>query len=129
PRRSSDLPGLVAARLAEVPGVEAVDTRVTFLATLDLEGVDMPAQGRFVSLPEAGPPRLNGLLIQQGRYFAPNAANEALVSEKFAAWRGLRPGDSVRAVINGRSLALEVVGFANSPEHSYAVPPGTIFPD
>src|SRR5690606_26944406 len=73
--------------------------------------------------------RLNGLLIQQGRYFAPNAANEALVSEKFAAARGLRPGDSVRAVINGRSLALEVVGIANSPEHSYAVPPGTIFPD
>jgi putative ABC transport system permease protein len=116
-------------RLAEVPGVDAVDTRVTLLATLDLEDTDMPAQGRFVSVPSIGRPLLNDIQISRGRYIRPGADTEVIISEKFALARELRPGDTVRAIINGRSRQLQVVGIANSPEHAYAVPPGSLFPE
>lgn len=122
-------PDLVADKIALVPGVETVDTRITFLATLDLEGLEMPAQGRFVSLPEFGRPVLNDLLITKGRYIVSGAPNETIINEKFAQARGLEPGDSVRAVMNGRARDLNIVGIANSPEHSYAVPPGALFPE
>ena len=122
-------PDLVADKIALVPGVETVDTRITFLATLDLEGLEMPAQGRFVSLPEFGRPVLNDLLITKGRYIVSGAPNETIINEKFALARGLEPGDSVKAVMNGRARELNIVGIANSPEHSYAVPPGSLFPE
>lgn len=122
-------PDLVADRIAAVPGIESVDTRITFLATLDLEGVQMPAQARFVSLPEFGRPVLNDLLISKGRYLITGDPDEVIINEKFAQARGLLPGDTVRAVINGRSRQLNIVGIANSPEHSYAVPPGSLFPE
>jgi len=122
-------PALVATRVAAVPGVESVDTRITFLATLDLEGMQMPAQARFVSLPEFGRPALNDLLIREGRYIVSGDPDEVIINEKFALARGLRPGDTVRAVMNGRARDLRIVGIANSPEHSYAVPPGSLFPE
>jgi len=122
-------PALIADKVASVPGVESVDTRITFLATLDLEGLEMPAQGRFVSLPEFGRPLLNDLLITKGRYIVSGAPNEVIINEKFALARGLEPGQSVRAVMNGRARDLRIVGIANSPEHSYAVPPGALFPE
>jgi putative ABC transport system permease protein len=122
-------PALVASRVADLPGVESIDTRITFLATLDLEGLNMPAQGRFVSVPEFGRPVLNDILIKKGRYIVSGEPDEVIINEKFALARGLEPGDSVKAVINGRSQALRIVGIANSPEHSYAVPPGSLFPE
>lgn len=122
-------PSLVADKVAAIPGVEAVDTRITFYATLDLEGLDMPAQARFVSVPEFGRPVLNDVLIRKGRYIVSGDPDEVIISEKFALARGLEPGDSVRAVMNGRARDLRIVGIANSPEHSYAVPPGSLFPE
>lgn len=122
-------PALVADRIAAIPGIEAVDTRITFLATLDLEGLDMPAQARFVSLPEFGRPAINDLLIKKGRYIVSGEPDEIIINEKFALARNLEPGDSVNAVINGRAKELFIAGIANSPEHSYAVPPGSLFPE
>jgi len=122
-------PALVADKVAALPGVESVDTRISFLATLDLEGLDIPAQGRFVSVPEFGRPALNDILIKKGRYIVSGEPDEAVVNEKFAMARGLEPGDEIRAVMNGRARDLKIVGIANSPEHSYAVPPGSLFPE
>lgn len=122
-------PALVADRVADLPGVESIDTRITFLATLDLEGVDMPAQARFVSVPEFGRPALNDLLITRGRYIVSGEPDEVIINEKFAVARGLEPGDEVRALMNGRAWDLLIVGIAKSPEHSYAVPPGALFPE
>tara|TARA_R110000824_G_scaffold52692_4_gene146146 strand:+ start:79044 stop:81407 length:2364 start_codon:yes stop_codon:yes gene_type:complete len=116
-------------KIEEIPGIEQLDSRVTLLATLDLEGLDMPAQGRFVSVPESGRPILNDINIREGRYLSLGATDEVIISEKFALARELQPGNSVRVVINGRSRELDIVGIANSPEHSYAVPPGSLFPE
>lgn len=115
--------------LQAIPGVEAADTRVTFLATLDLDDSGVPAHGRFVSVPANARPVLNDVLIERGRYISPGANDEVIISTKFADARGLSPGDSVRAIINGRSRQLDIVGIGNSPEHIYAVPPGALYPE
>jgi putative ABC transport system permease protein len=122
-------PLAVGEQIAAIPDVTAVDVRISFLATLDLPDVAMPALGRFISLPAQGRPLLNDIVIKAGRYIDADAADEVIVSEKFATARQLRPGDSIRVVINGRSQLLEIVAIANSPEHTYAVPPGSVMPE
>lgn len=122
-------PETLVPRLEAIPGVEAADSRVTFLATLDLDDSGIPATGRFVSLPPVGRPKLNDIVIRQGRYLATGALNEVIISENFAAARNFLPGDRIRVVINGRSRVLDIVGIAVAPEHSYAVPPGSLFPE
>src|SRR5690606_23392425 len=42
---------------------------------------------------------------------------------------GLRTGDELRAIINGRRDRLSIVGVGLSPEHLLQVEPGAIFPD
>jgi putative ABC transport system permease protein len=115
--------------LESLPGVTAADSRVTFLATLDLDDSGIPAHGRFVSVPGNGRPILNDVLIERGRYLAAGASDEVIISSKFADARGFDPGDTVRAIINGRSRELVIVGIGNSPEHIYAVPPGGLYPE
>lgn len=122
-------PDDLRAALAEIAGVAAVDTRVTFLATLDVEDSDITVHGRFISLPESGRPALNDIRLRQGRYLAPGSLDEVIVSEKFAMARELRPGDTIRAIINGRARDLDIVGIGISPEHTYAVPPGALYPE
>src|SRR5690554_6005481 len=122
-------PETLQSRLMDIPGVAIAETRISFLATLDLEGLDAPASGRFVSLPELRRPALNDIQIRQGRYLEPGAPDEVIISEKFAQARGLRPGDQIRAIINGRARDLDIVGTAVSPEHIYAMPPGGIMPE
>lgn len=122
-------PVAIAERLERIPGVAAVDTRISLLATLDIPDLEMPAQGRFVSLPAFGRPALNDLLIEQGRYIDPAVPEEVLVSRKFAEARALGPGDTLHVVINGRAQQLRIVGIASSPEFAYAVPPGSLLPE
>jgi putative ABC transport system permease protein len=122
-------PLTLVEKIENIPGVEKVDSRVTLLAKLDLEDLDMPAQGRFVSVPVDARPVLNDINIRQGRYLNQGYSDEVIISEKFALARDLSPGDNIRVVINGRSRELDIVGVANSPEHSYAVPPGSLFPE
>lgn len=116
-------------KIESLPGVAVADARVTFLATLDLDDSGIPATGRFVSLPPAGRPVLNDIVVRGGRYLASGALDEVLVSENFAIARGFRPGDRIRVIINGRARVLDIVGIAVSPEHAYAVPPGALYPE
>lgn len=122
-------PESVRHQIEKIEGVAVADTRVTFLATLDLPGLDSPGMGRFVSLPTVGRPRLNDIVIARGRYLAPTDHDAVIISDKFATARKLVAGDSVRAILNGRRRTLRVVGIALSPEYSYSVPPGSLYPD
>lgn len=116
-------------RLERIPGVSAVDSRVTFMARLDLPELDVPGMGFFVSIPDHGEPELGGLVLVDGRLPELGAVDEAVVSRTFADARGLVPGDTIRAILNGRARTLRAVGTAVSPEHSYSVPPGSLYPD
>ncbi|MEP0548178.1 MAG: FtsX-like permease family protein [Rhodothermales bacterium] len=122
-------PQSLSRRIEEIPGVAAVDTRVTFAATLDVPSVDSPALGRFVSVPEDRRPELADLHLTSGRYLAPGRRDEVVVSANFAIANAFVPGDTLRAVLNGRYRDLQIVGTAISPEYTYAVPPGALYPD
>lgn len=122
-------PDTLRTQIANLPGVAAADIRINFMATLDLDNLDAPATGRFMSLPETGRPLLNDIVVQRGRYIEPGEPDAVLINEKFARARGLDPGDSIRAIINGRARELDIVGTAISPEHVYTMPPGSLMPD
>ena len=122
-------PEWVASRIAEIPGVGAVQTRVVRDVSLDVPGLDDPATGHLVSIPERRVPMLNDLHIRRGRWVMPNAPDEVLVSELFARLNHLDVGDSLAAVINGRWRRLHVVGIALSPEFIYEIAAGGFFVD
>jgi putative ABC transport system permease protein len=122
-------PNSLAERIAELPGVARVQTRVVVNVTLDVEGMAEPAVGRLVSVPDRQAPGLNGLYLRSGRYVEPGRDGEVLVSEGFATAHCLRPGDRVLAVINGRRQQLRIVGVALSPEYVYQIREGDVLPD
>jgi putative ABC transport system permease protein len=122
-------PQRLEERLAAVPGVAVVDTRVVADVTLDVPGLEEPATGRLVSIPATGRPRLNDVVLRRGRWIEPGRADEVLASEAFALANRLQPGDRVAAVINGRRRPLRIVGLALSPEYIYSIRPGELIPD
>jgi putative ABC transport system permease protein len=122
-------PARLEERIAALPGVEVVATRVVVDVTLDVPGMTEPASGRLISLPERGRPPLNDVYLRRGRWVDPARGDEVLASEMFTDAHGLQPGDRVAAIINGRRRALTIVGVALSPEYVYAIRPGEIIPD
>ena len=122
-------PSRLEGRLAMIPGVQAVATRVVTDVTLDVPGMSEPATGRLISIPDRGRPRLNDVFLRRGRWPDPVRPDEVLASEMFCEAHGFGPGDRMAAVINGRRRALTIVGVALSPEYVYAIAPGEMFPD
>jgi len=119
----------MAARIAEIGGVAAVEPRIVEDVTLDLPDLAEPASARLISLPEGREPRLNRLYLRSGRLPEPGRSDEALADASFAAAHRFRPGDQVSALINGRREVLRIVGIALSPEYVAAVRQGEILPD
>ncbi|NTV98237.1 MAG: ABC transporter permease, partial [Chlorobiaceae bacterium] len=113
-----------------IPGVASVTTRVIADVTLDVPGLDEPATGRIVSIPEyRGMAGLNDIFIRNGRYIEAGKSEEVIASKPFMQANGLVPGDRIAAVINGRKKELLIVGTGLSPEYIYEVQPGSFFPD
>ena len=122
-------PQRIAADIANIPGVSAMETRVVSAVTLDLEELDEPAGAQLVSIPANRRPRVNDLFVRRGRWIEPNRPDEILASEGFVIANGLELGDQVPAVINGRLRRLTIVGVALSPEYIYSIRPGELVPD
>jgi putative ABC transport system permease protein len=126
-------PEIVARRLARVPGVTRIETRVVEDVTLDVPGPAWrraPAVGRLITLPRSGAGgALNDVHLVAGRLPEPSRPSEALVGTGFASAHGLKAGDHLFAVLNGRRTRLDLVGVATSPEYVYTIGPGGPFPD
>lgn len=122
PQRLSD-------QIAAIPGVQQVQTRVVRDVILDVPGLEEPATGRLISVPEQRLPVLNRLHISQGRYLQPGRQDEVLVSDTFAKANALAVGDTLGAVVNGRWQDLRIVGLALSPEYVYEIRGTDILPD
>ncbi|MFN3233255.1 MAG: ABC transporter permease [Alphaproteobacteria bacterium] len=122
-------PESLRRQIEAIPGVGQTMTRVVVGATLDLPGVKEPATGFIVSLPEGRQPDLNLLHLRVGRLPEPYRENEVVISDAFAEARGMKPGDTLSAIISGHKRDLIVVGVALSPEFIYWLPPGALFPD
>lgn len=122
-------PDSLAPRLAVIPGVQAVTTRVVADVNLDVPGMAEPASGRLISLPAHPDEGLNRLHLRRGRLPEPGRRGEVLAHEAFAEAHGFQPGQHLHAVLNGRREQLTVVGIALSPEYIYQIRPGEILPD
>src|SRR6516165_8913062 len=114
-------PNSLAAEIGAIPGVSVVETRVVVEVNLDVPGLDEPAVGRLVSIPERKQTMLNDLFLRSGRYLEPGRQDEVLVSEAFSTANHLEVGTSISAVINGRWERLRIVGVALSPEYVYEI--------
>ncbi|MCB9845311.1 MAG: ABC transporter permease [Phycisphaeraceae bacterium] len=122
-------PDSVAAQLADIPGVLRVRTRVAVEVTLDVPGLDEPASGRMISIPDRAPFGLSELHLSRGRLPEPGHPGEVVASQAFAEAHGFQPGAEISAVINGRLERLTIVGIGLSPEYVYQVRPGDVLPD
>jgi putative ABC transport system permease protein len=122
-------PEALRVKLAALPGVAAVDTRIVAAVTLDVPGLAEPATGRLVSVPERRRPILNDLHLRRGRWLEPGRREEVIISEAFANANHLAVGGTLGAVLNGRWQRLRIVGIAISPEYIYEIGEGGLFPD
>lgn len=122
-------PDSLHARLSEIPGVARVQTRIAVGVNISIAGMDEPASGKLISVPDTGRPNLNQLSIRKGRWLTPGRDDEVLASEAFTIANQLQLGDTISAVINGRQKRLRIVGFALSPEYVYEIKPGDLLPD
>jgi putative ABC transport system permease protein len=122
-------PHTVADTIAGLPGVTAVEARVVARGSVTIEPGESSATVVLVSVPASRRPSVNDLYLRRGRWIEPERRAEVLASDGFASARGLEPGDSVTALVNGHRYRLTVVGTAISPEFVYTIPPGELVPD
>lgn len=122
-------PDRLIADLAAIPGVSAVEGRVTGSALIDLPGLGLPLQARAVSLPDFGQPRLNDVYLSAGRRLDSDRSDEILLLQGFANAHGLKPGDTLSATMHGARRSFRIVGLAQSPEFLYTTAPGELAPD
>ena len=122
-------PDSIARRISEISGVASAEFRVVADVTLDVPGLNEPAKGRIISIPEQRRSMLNDLYVREGRYVEAARNDEVIVSGAFATANQLKPGSTVSAVINGKWQKLQIVGVALSPEYVYEIRSGEVFPD
>jgi putative ABC transport system permease protein len=122
-------PESLRRRIADLPGVDKVETRVVALVNVEVEGFVDPVRGQLTSIPDGGESQLNRLYLRQGRLIDATRDDEVVLSEPFADAHDLKSGDQLAAIINGRRKTLRIVGIALSAEHIYQIAPGAVFPD
>lgn len=122
-------PDTLSPEIAEIPGVASAQTRVVEEVTLDVPGLNEPALGRIISIPDRLESMLNALCMKRGNYPEANQRNGVVVSEAFATANTLDVGETFGAVINGRWEGLQITGVAISPEYVYEIRGGDVFPD
>jgi putative ABC transport system permease protein len=122
-------PNSVLEQVMTLPGVAQAEAREVETVLLDMPDMPEPVVGQIVSIPGGEQPLLNQLYLRGGRQVEPGRAGEVLVNEAFFKEHRLALGDRILALVNGRRVALRVVGVALSPEFVYAVPPGGMWDD
>ena len=119
----------VLDQLRDLPGVAAVDGRVSGDFRLLLEGSPEPALIHLVSLTWPVDAQLDQLRILSGRQVEPGATDEIVLGQSLAETWHLVPGSTVSVVIDGRLAKLRVVGVAVSPDFVWTAEPRTGLPD
>jgi putative ABC transport system permease protein len=122
-------PEPVGRRIEALPGVAIAQTRILKEISLPLEGLDRPATGQVLSLPDAGDPATNAIRLESGRLPLPGHDDEIVLLNSFAQAYGLWPGHVVPVVLNRVLRRLRIVGLAQSPEFVYAIRPGALSDD
>ena len=119
----------VVPRLNTIAGVVAVEPRIVREVIVDWPAASQPVSARMISLSHAGDEQLARLHLRRGTAPEPGSARTAAVNEAFAEANGVRPGEDIRVLLNGKLESFRVSGIALSPEYIYAVKPGLPIPD
>lgn len=127
--RLTRAPEPFADRLRAIEGVRSLETRVIAPAKIEIEGFSDPITGLVLSVPDSGPPLLNAVYLQRGRWIEPGREDEVVLSDTLANAHGLNPGDPIDLILNGRRMRVRIVGVGLSPEYVYQIAPGAMFPD
>ena len=122
-------PESLAARIADLSGVQLVETRIAVQATLELEAYKNPISALVLSLPDRGVSVLNRLRLRSGRFPEEGREQEAVISDGFASAHKLEPGVTLTGTIYGRRRRLHITGIVASTEFIYQLQPGSIIPD
>ena len=122
-------PSRLVHRIAALPGVARAEGRVSGSALIDTPAGELPIRARALSLPDPYTDRLNHLDLAQGRLPDGGHGAEIALLESFAQARGLKPGDTLAATLNGTRRAFRISGLVRSPEFLFTTPPGEIVPD
>ncbi len=122
-------PKSLQKHIADINGVDKVDTRVIAPVTIDIDGFSEPVTGIITSIPDSSEPLLNRLYLRAGRLVESGRYNEVIISEAFAEAHKFRPGDKLDIIIRGKRKQLQIVGIGGSPEYIYQLRPGGTFPD
>jgi len=122
-------PEALRERIADIEGVDKLETRVIAAVKVTVENFNEPITGQIISVPDYDMPAVNRLYIREGRYIEPLAEDEVILNEVFADAHDLKTGDHIEVIIKGHLKALRVVGVALSPEFIYQVAPGSVMPD
>ena len=109
-------PNALAAALGEVPGVADVQTTVEHSVRIGIPGVTDPIMGHLIGVDPRRPPRMNRVSLRSGRRLDVATAHsdsriDALVSEGFAQARGIAPGATLSALIDGKRLPTRASSF------------------
>lgn len=122
-------PNALVETLRQIPGVADVQTTIEQVVRIGLPGVSDPILGQLIGVDRKQLPRMNQVSVSRGRALDNAALSagtrsdgriEALVSAGFAASRGVKPGDTFTALINGKQRTLLIAGIALSPEYIFA---------
>lgn len=118
-----------ARELARIDGVIAADPRILEGGLMDVPGLSRPAMVRLISLPEDEAQALNRVRLTRGRLPDPDSTDEAVALQTFMQAAGVRLGDRLTAVVQGRAFSFTVVGAVLAPEYVYVPAPESFMPD
>lgn len=117
-------PESVLERIRALPGVVDVQGTVEAAARVTVAGSTDPVIGQLIGLDTRQPQRLNRVQLRLGRWPEPGVRAggelDAVANEGFVQAHGLKPGDRVWALVNGKRRPLRIVGVALSPEYIFA---------
>ena len=114
-------PETAVFKLEAIKGVRQVRKRIVEEVNVDVEGIDEPRIGRLISMPDRDTPVINDIVVLAGRYFAPGAQTETILSEDFAEANGLEIGGRVSISVENKKYSLRIVGIGASPEYVYMI--------
>ncbi len=127
--RLKKAPQSVATQLEKMEEVIRVETRLEYEALLSIPNFVEPAVGHFISLPDGEQPSMNLVFLKKGRLPYAFSEDEVVVTEGFLNAHKFDLGHRLYASLNGRRRSLRIVGVGVSPEHIFALQPGSPLPD
>lgn len=113
-------PNRIARAVENLNDVAQVQTRLQFVAQIDVKGVRQPMTGAVIGLNPVKPAGdLNKISLRSGSW-PERGSDDVLVHETIATKRAIKIGDAIRFLLNGQMQTLTVSGISLSPEFLFA---------